>query len=127
MTVYDDYIDEVTTFKKKKEEENIVIDKDDILFIVISVFSPFGRDIRTKLAQEFKKDKLNFYTDGMYYPFRNNSINAYREHIENASNLMYLLNTVGFYTFDDADVTPCPYKLLIGGEKKSVMKARYQL
>ena len=75
-----------------------------------------------QLAQAFKKDKLNFYTDGMYYPFRNNSINAYRKHIENASNLMYLLNTVGFYTFDDADVTPCPYKLLIGGEKKSVMK-----
>jgi len=81
-----------------------------------------SKDKFAKLSREFKKDKLNFYTDGMYYPFRNNSINAYRKHIENASNLMYLLNTVGFYTFDDADSTPCPYKLLIGGEKKSVMK-----
>ena len=54
MTVYDDYIEEINTFKKIKEEgKDIVIEDDDILYIVISVFSPFGRDIRTKLAQEF--------------------------------------------------------------------------
>lgn len=54
MTIYDDYINEITIFQKKKEEDdNILLDKDDILYIVISVFSPYGRDIRTKLAQEF--------------------------------------------------------------------------
>lgn len=54
MTVYDDYMNEITTFQRKKEElGNIPLDKEDILYIVISVFSPYGRDIRTKLAQEF--------------------------------------------------------------------------
>ena len=36
--------------------------------------------------------------------------------------MMYLLNTVGYYTYDDPDATPCPYKLLIGSEKGSTIK-----
>ena len=36
--------------------------------------------------------------------------------------MVYFLRTVGYYTFDDADATPCPYKLLIGSEKKSTLK-----
>lgn len=53
MTIYED-INEIQTFQKKKDVENeIPLERDDILYIVISVFSPYGRDIRTKLAQEF--------------------------------------------------------------------------
>ena len=36
--------------------------------------------------------------------------------------MVYLLNTVGYYTYDDPDATPCPYKLLIGSEKGSTIK-----
>ena len=36
--------------------------------------------------------------------------------------MIYFLRTVGYYTFDDADATPCPYKLLIGSEKSSSLK-----
>jgi len=75
-----------------------------------------------KLSREFKKDKLNFYTDGYYYPFRNKLIEVFAKHISNPRNLTYFLNTVAYYTYDDPDVTPCPYKLLIGAEKGSVVK-----
>ena len=65
MTIYDDYINEITTFQKNKEKvDNIVLDNDDILYIVISVFSPYGRDIRTKLAQEFIDRIENLQKDG---------------------------------------------------------------
>ena len=36
--------------------------------------------------------------------------------------MLYLLNTVGYYTYDDPDATPCPYKLLIGDVKGSSIK-----
>ena len=36
--------------------------------------------------------------------------------------MVYLLNTVGYYTYDDPTATPCPYKLLIGSEKGSTIK-----
>ena len=36
--------------------------------------------------------------------------------------MVYFLRTVGYYTFDDADATPCPYKLLIGSETSSTLK-----
>ena len=36
--------------------------------------------------------------------------------------MVYFLRTVGYYTFDDVDATPCPYKLLIGSEESSVLK-----
>ena len=54
MTIYED-INEIQTFQTNKniEKNNFLIEKDDILYIVISVFSPYGKDIRTKLAQEF--------------------------------------------------------------------------
>ena len=76
-----------------------------------------------KLSKEFKNnDKLDFYTDGYYYPFRNKLIEVFAKHISNPRNLTYFLNTVAFYTYDDPDVTPCPYKLLVGSEKGSVVK-----
>ncbi len=75
-----------------------------------------------KLSKEFKKDKLNFYTDGYYYNFRNKLIEVFAKHISDPRNLTYFLNTVAYYTYDDPDVTPCPYKLLVGSEKGSVVK-----
>ena len=75
-----------------------------------------------KLSKEFTKDKLNFYTDGYYYPFRNKLIETFAEFVSLPSNLTYLLNTVAYYTYDDVDVTPCPYKLLIGTERGSRVK-----
>jgi len=75
-----------------------------------------------KIAREFNKHALNFYQDGFYYPFRNKLIELFSKHLKKDANLQYLLNTMGFYTYPDADSTPCPYKMLIGAESKSVIK-----
>ena len=74
------------------------------------------------LARAFQKDKLKFYADDFYYKFRNNLISAFSTYISDSRNMTYLLNTVGYYTYDDPDATPCPYKLLIGSEKGSKIK-----
>ena len=74
------------------------------------------------LARAFKKDRLKFYQDDFYYKFRNNLISAFTDYISNSKNMLYLINTVGYYTYDDPDVTPCPYKLLIGSEKGSTIR-----
>ncbi len=74
------------------------------------------------LARAFQKDKLKFYADDFYYKFRNNLITAFSTYISDSRNMAYLLNTVGYYTYDDPDATPCPYKLLIGSEKSSTIK-----
>ena len=71
------------------------------------------------LARAFKKDRLKFYQDDFYYKFRNNLISAFADYISNSKNMLYLINTVGYYTYDDPDATPCPYKLLVGSEKGS--------
>ena len=71
------------------------------------------------LARAFQKDKLKFYADDFYYKFRNNLISSFSTYISDSRNMVYLLNTVGYYTYDDPDATPCPYKLLIGSEKGS--------
>ena len=72
----------------------------------------------TKLAQSFKADGLDFYTDGFYYKFRNNLITSFSNSLTTPSNMVYFLNTIYFYTYDDprTTFTPCPYKLLIGRE-----------
>ena len=74
------------------------------------------------IAKEFKKDKLEFYSTDFYYPFRNNFIDMLGNWLKKSSNMVYFLRTVGYYTFDDADATPCPYKLLIGSETSSTLK-----
>lgn len=74
------------------------------------------------LGKAFTKDKLSFFGDDFYYPFRNGLITKFGEHLTNTRNLVYFLNTVGYYTFDDPDATPCPYKLLIGSENGSKIK-----
>jgi len=74
------------------------------------------------LARAFQKDKLKFYADDFYYKFRNNLISTFSTYISDSRNMVYLLNTVGYYTYDDPDATPCPYKLLIGSEKGSTIK-----
>lgn len=71
------------------------------------------------LARAFKKDRLKFYQEDFYYKFRNNLISAFADYISNSKNMLYLINTVGYYTYDDPDATPCPYKLLVGSEKGS--------
>jgi len=74
---------------------------------------PFGQ-----LADIFRNNKLDFYTDGFYYNFRNNLIKNLGKHLSKPDNLIYFLNTIYFYTYDDPRVksVPCPYKLLIGKE-----------
>lgn len=74
------------------------------------------------LGKAFQKDKLDFFAKDFYYPFRNTLIEKYGNHLTNTRNLVYFLNTVGYYTFDDPDATPCPYKLLIGSENGSTIK-----
>jgi len=74
------------------------------------------------LAKAFDKDKLKFFTDDMYWPFRNNLIKAYSTYLKKPINMRYLINTVAIYTYDDPSDTPCPYKLLIGSEKGSTLK-----
>ena len=39
-----------------------------------------GRKLAT-LAKEFLKDKLSFFTTDMYYPFRNNCITCFSNHL----------------------------------------------
>ena len=72
-----------------------------------------------ELATIFRSQKLDFYTDGFYYNFRNNVIKNLGKYLQKPDNLMYFLNTVFFYTYADPRVksTPCPYKLLIGKEQ----------
>ena len=71
------------------------------------------------LGKEFAKDSLNFYQDGMYYPFRNFILDKYATYIKRPRQLAHLLNIIGFYTFPNASGTPCPYKLLVGSENSS--------
>lgn len=71
------------------------------------------------LGKEFSKDGLNFYQDGMYYPFRNKILDDYAKYIKKPKQLSHLLNIIGFYTFPNATGTPCPYKLLVGSESSS--------
>jgi len=73
------------------------------------------------LAKAFARDKLKFFTDDMYYPFRNNLILAYSRYLKKPTNMRYLINTIALYTYDDPSDTPCPYKLLIGSEKSSTI------
>ena len=77
-----------------------------------------SRDAFANLAYSFQVDKLDFYADGFYYPFRNNLIKGFSKYLEKPTNMVYFLNTIYFYTYDDprSAFTPCPYKLLIGRE-----------
>jgi hypothetical protein len=75
-----------------------------------------------KLAKAFDADGLKFFEGDFYYPFRNTLIQSLCDYLTNTQNLVYLLNTVGYYTFDDPDATPCPYKLLVGSENGSKIK-----
>jgi len=74
------------------------------------------------IAKEFQKDKLQFYTKDFYWPFRNNLIKLLGKWLQRPSNMVYFLRTIGYYTYDDVNATPCPYKLLIGSEKGSKLK-----
>ena len=75
-----------------------------------------------QIAKQFDKDKLKFFFDDMYYPFRNNLLTAFSKYLKNPINIKYFMNTVALYTYDDPNQTPCPYKLLIGSEKGSTLK-----
>ena len=77
-----------------------------------------SRNAFATLSSSFKIDNLDFYADGFYYPFRNNLIKGFSEYLEKPTNMVYFLNTIYFYTYDDprSTFTPCPYKLLIGRE-----------
>ena len=78
-----------------------------------------------ELATIFRSQKLDFYAEGFYYSFRNNVIKNLGNFLKKPDNLMYFLNTIFFYTYEDPRVksTPCPSKLLIGKEQgPSIMK-----
>lgn len=53
MTVYDDFVSIEKQNVYTNKNINFNIEKNEKLYIVSCVFSPFGKDIRTKLAQEF--------------------------------------------------------------------------
>jgi len=74
------------------------------------------------IARVFQKDRLNFYAEDFYHIYRNELIKNLGNFVKKPNNLIYFLNTIAFYTFDDPTATPCPYKLLIGSEKGSVLK-----
>ena len=72
----------------------------------------------SELAKAFKENGLEFYGKDFYYKFRNNLISNFSEYLLNPLNMIYFLNTIYFYTYDDPTkaFTPCPYKLLVGRE-----------
>lgn len=70
----------------------------------------------------FKKHNLNFYGQDFYYPYRNFLLDKMMKHLKKPENLLYMLNTMGFYTYPDLTSTPCPYKLLVGSETGSTLK-----
>jgi len=73
-------------------------------------------------AKSFIKDKLNFYAEDFYHIYRNALIQNLGSFLKKSNNLVYFLNTIAFYTFDDPNSTPCPYKLLIGSTDGSIVK-----
>ena len=72
----------------------------------------------SELAKSFKENGLEFYGKDFYYKFRNNLISNFSDYLLNPLNMIYFLNTIYFYTYDDPTkaFTPCPYKLLVGRE-----------
>ena len=72
----------------------------------------------SELAKSFKSNGLEFYGKDFYYKFRNNLISNFSNYLLNPLNMIYFLNTIYFYTYDDPTkaFTPCPYKLLVGRE-----------
>ena len=77
-----------------------------------------SKEAFAKLASAFRKNMKDFYADDFYYPFRNNLIRDFSTYLKEPKNMVYFLNTIYFYTYDDPRSTfkPCPYKLLIGKE-----------
>ena len=75
----------------------------------------------SNIADSFRDDGLNFYAKDFYYPFRNSLITSFAKHLETSANLVYFLQTIYFYTYDDprSSYTPCPYKLLVGNPSGS--------
>ena len=72
----------------------------------------------SELSKSFKENGLEFYGKDFYYKFRNNLISNFSDYLLNPLNMIYFLNTIYFYTYDDPTkaFTPCPYKLLVGRE-----------
>lgn len=97
--------------KARKDIENFDITKE-----------PFSesasKEAFSLLAAAFRADGLDFYADDFYYIFRNNLIKNFALYLKDSKHLVYFLNTIYFYTYDDprASFKPCPYKLLIGRE-----------
>tara|TARA_B100000073_G_scaffold312817_1_gene286853 strand:- start:7861 stop:9273 length:1413 start_codon:yes stop_codon:yes gene_type:complete len=81
-----------------------------------------SRAVFANIAREFKKDRLEFFSKDFYYNYRNELIQKLGNHLKTPKNLVYFLNTIAFYTFDDVKSTPCPYKLLVGSESGSTIK-----
>ena len=83
-----------------------------------------SRGAFANLAREFSKDDLDFYGEGFYYPFRNQLIKNLGAYWSDPVNLVYLLKTIGFYTYGEVEPgeTDAPYKLLIGTEDGSTIK-----
>ena len=77
-----------------------------------------SRAVFSELAKSFKSNGLEFYGKDFYYKFRNNLISNFSDYLLNPLNMIYFLNTIYFYTYDDPTkaFTPCPYKLLVGRE-----------
>ena len=105
--------------KEIPKNKKIVVKGIEAVDIEDEPYSETGsREVFGELGQLFRAQKLNFYGEDFYYPFRNNVIKKLGKHLTKAENLKYFLNTVFFYTYDDPRVknTPCPYKLLVGRE-----------
>lgn len=105
--------------KQIRKDKKIVIKGISAVNIKKEPYSETGsREVFGELGELFRAQKLNFYAEDFYYPFRNNVIKKLGKHLTKPENLRYFLNTVFFYTYDDPRVksTPCPYKLLIGRE-----------
>jgi hypothetical protein len=73
-----------------------------------------SRELFGELGNIFNEDGLDFFKNDFYYNYREELINSMISHVSKKNNLVYFLNTIGFYTFGVTTGTPCPYKLLVG-------------
>ena len=133
VTAIEDIIDESLSYvtdtlwtnerKKNHKESWEAIKKYGKLVMTDDYTESGSLDHFRAIAKAFNKEKLNFYEEDFYHPYRNMFIAKFTEHLEKAENLAYFLSTISEYTWPTKKPGEhdCPYKLLVGTESSSTI------